>query len=168
MATDNANKPENIPLEVWNTYTTKRDEKVEQLRNRTLPKNENITYGQIISDDELRAIANNSEEIKPYVFSVYPEETGFSTKNEDFVKKIYSQRVTPYNTVPKVDYNIYENMMERRPQLAKAWETYTSELGQTIRAEEAQGIYRPQQEFPVELTNEYIEETGDQEFSVVL
>ena len=163
MATDNANKPEMIPVEVWNTYTTKRDEVVEQLRNRTLPKNENITYGQLISDDELRAIANNSKEVKPYVFSVYPEETEFSTKNEEFVKNIYSKRIAPYNTVPKVDYNIYdENMMERRPQLAKAWETYNSELGQTIRAEEAQGIYRPQQEFPVELTNEYIEETGDQ------
>ena len=63
-----------IPVEVWNTYTTKRDEVVEQLRNRTLPKNENITYGQLISDDELRAIANNSKEAKPYVFSVYPED----------------------------------------------------------------------------------------------
>ena len=154
MAIDNLNKPENIPLEVWNTYITKRDEKVEQLRNRTLPKNENITYGQVISDDELRAIVNNSEEIKPYVFSVYPEETGFSTKNESFVKKIYSQRIAPYNTVPVVDYNVYENMMERRPNLGKAWEAYTSELGQTIRAEEAQGIYRPGLEIPSHLTAE--------------
>ena len=158
MAVDtNNNKPETVPEEVWNTYTTKRDAIVEQFRNRPLPKNPNITYGQIVSDDELIAIANNSEEVKPYVYSIYPKETGFDVENEAFVKNIYSQRIAPYNYAPAVDYNIYENMMERRPHLARAWETYNSELGQTIRAEEAQGVYRPQQEFPVELTSEYLD-----------
>lgn len=167
MAVDINNKPETVPEEVWNTYTTKRNAIVEQFRNRPLPKNPNITYGQIVSDDELKAIANNSEEVKPYVYSIYPKETGFDVENEAFVKNIYSQRIAPYNYAPRVDYNIYENMIERRPQLAKAWETYNSELGQRIRAEEAQGIFRPQEEFPVELTPEYIKETGDQPPGIV-
>ncbi len=99
-----------VATERFQNYENNLNKGAELLRDRKLPKN-NKTYGQVISDDELKALALvEFPEIKSEYFSLYDRDKypDLESQIDDRAKRIMQQRIKPYNNNP-YDFNMQRN-----------------------------------------------------------
>lgn len=129
-----------VPEEQYENYKALLNDGVERLRNTKLPNN-NKTYGEIISDPELKTLALvQFPNIQEEYFRIYPstQYPDLYQETQNNATKIIEQRIKPYNNNP------YEFNFERdEPELFKRFELYNSPGAQRIRAMEAENIYMP-------------------------
>ena len=118
----------------YDAFIAQRDEAAKVLGTQTLTNNPNVTYGQILSPQELGSAA--------IIFS--PELNAGATEifDADTLNKIqtsvdFENRVKPYNKAP-IEYDMYE----RHPEYMKQVDYFNSGEGQQ-RSQEvfAQGNY---------------------------
>ena len=129
-----------VATERFQNYENNLKNGAELLRDRKLPTN-NKTYGQLITDDELKALALvEFPEIKSEYFSLYDRDKypDLESQIDDRAKRIMQQRIKPYNNNP------YEfNMQRDQPEEYKRFELYNSPEAQNIRAMEKENIFLP-------------------------
>ena len=105
-----------IPEEQYQNYEALLNDGVERLRNTKLPNN-NKTYGEIISDPELKTLALvQFPNIQEEYFRIYPstQYPDLYQETQNNATKIIEQRIKPYNNNP------YEFNFERdEPELFK-------------------------------------------------
>ena len=125
MVTDTQTTENEITVGVKQLYDQKRKALSQELSLKTLPQNPNVTYGAILSPQELEALALvYSPELKADAVNIY----GLDRVNEYVNSVDVNKRIKPYDR-PPIPFNLEEYF----PDYVRRMEIYESEEAQRIR-----------------------------------